>query len=71
MAGAEGRRHTDMGYDGPSDSAVGMQTYPENTPDTLLLGGEVLVLDQSQRCTCRMLARSQRAVVVKQWMRSS
>jgi hypothetical protein len=22
-----------------------MQTYPENAPDTLLLGGEVLVLD--------------------------
>jgi hypothetical protein len=57
MAAAEKRRHADMGYDGPSDysitlvrisawsSAVGMQTYPENAPDTLLLGGEVLILD--------------------------
>jgi hypothetical protein len=24
---------------------AGIQTYPENAPDTLLLGGEVLVLD--------------------------
>jgi hypothetical protein len=57
MAAAEERRRADMGYDGPSDysstlarisawsSAAGMQTYPENAPDTLLLGGEVLVLD--------------------------
>jgi hypothetical protein len=57
MAAAEERRHADTGYDGPSDysstlarisawsSAVGMQTYPENTPDTFLLGGEVLDLD--------------------------
>jgi hypothetical protein len=47
----------DMGYDGPSDysstlaristwsSAAGMQTFPGAAPDTLLLGGEVLVLD--------------------------
>jgi hypothetical protein len=46
-----------MGYDGPSDysstlaristwsSAAGMQTFPGAGPDTLLLGGEVLVLD--------------------------
>jgi hypothetical protein len=57
MAAAEERRRADMGYDGPSDysstlarisawsSAAGMQTYPETAPDTLLLGGEVLVLD--------------------------
>jgi hypothetical protein len=57
MAAAEERRRADMGYDGPSDysstltrisvwnSAAGMQTYPENAPDTLLLGGEVLDLD--------------------------
>ena len=57
MTTAEERRRVDMGYDGPSDysstlarisawsSAAGMQTYPENAPDTLLLGGEVLVLD--------------------------
>ena len=55
MAAAEERRRADMGYDGPSDysstlarisawrSAAGMQIYPENAPDTLLLGGEVLV----------------------------
>jgi hypothetical protein len=58
MAAAEERRRADIGYDGPSDysstlvhisawsSAAGMQTYPENAPDTLLLAGEVfLVLD--------------------------
>ena len=57
MAAAKERRRADMGYDGPSDysstlarisawsSAAGMQTYPESAPDTLLLGGEVLVLD--------------------------
>jgi hypothetical protein len=43
------------------EAQQGMQTYPENAPDTLLLGGEVLVLDvallQSQRCTRRTLAR--------------
>lgn len=57
IAAAEERRRADISYDGPSDysstlarisawsSAAGMQTYPENAPDTLLLGGEVLVLD--------------------------
>ncbi len=57
IAAAEERKRADMGYDGPSDysstlprisawsSAAGMQTYPENAPDTLLLGGELLVLD--------------------------
>jgi hypothetical protein len=46
-----------MGYDGPSDysstlaristwsSAAGMQAFPGAAPDTLLLGGEVLVSD--------------------------
>ena len=57
IAAAQERRRTDMGFDGPSDysstlaristwsSAAGMQTFPGAAPDTLLLGGEVLVLD--------------------------
>lgn len=57
IAAAQERRRADMGYDGPSDysstltristwsSAAGMQTFPGTGPDTLLLGGEVLVLD--------------------------
>jgi len=54
---AQERRRTDMGYDGHSDdsstlaristwsSAAGMQTFPEPAADTLMLGGQVLVLD--------------------------
>lgn len=61
MAAAEERRRADRGpgYDGPSDdpsvlarisalsSAVGMQAYPPEPPgaDTMMLGGQVVVLD--------------------------
>lgn len=54
---AEERRRTDAGYDGPSDdsstlarigawsAAAGMLTFPGPAAGTLVLGGEVLVLD--------------------------
>ena len=59
ISAAEERRSADAdaGYDGPSDdtsalarisawsSAAGMQAFPEAAADTLVLGGQVLVLD--------------------------
>lgn len=57
MVAAQERRRAGMGYEGPSDgsstlarinacsSAAGMQSFPGAAADTLLLGGQVLVLD--------------------------
>jgi len=65
MGAAEERRCADTGpgYDGPSDdssvlarisalsSAAGMQAYPPEPPgvDTMMLGGQVVVLDVGAR----------------------
>ncbi|KAH9983615.1 hypothetical protein BJV74DRAFT_612947 [Russula compacta] len=57
MVAAQERRRAGMGYEGPSDgsstlarisacsSAAGMQAFPGAAADTLVLGGQVLVLD--------------------------